>query len=157
MIVFLPPKVAGYNGTLETDAKFMELDADLLRNLTASMREHEVDLWLPKFKTEKRYELKKLFEQLGVKLAFSDGADFSGMTADEKLKIDAIIHQTFIETDEEKTEAAAATAITMVRATALPPMNKPKAVFHADHSFEYFIVDDYTGVILFAGYQTFED
>ena len=151
MIVFLPPKVAGYSGTLESGAKFIELDADVFGSLTASMSEHEVDLWLPKFKTEKRYELKDLFKALGVELAFSDNADFSGMTADEKLKIDAVIHQTFIETDEEKTEAAAATAITMVRATALPPMDKPKAVFHADHAFEYFIVDDYTGMILFAG------
>ena len=69
--------------------------------------------------------------------------------------IDAVIHQTFIDLDEEKTEAAAATAIVMVKATALPMKNKPKAVFHADSPFEYFIVDDYTQTILFAGRQTF--
>ncbi len=78
------------------------------------MREYEVDLWLPKFKTEKRYELKDIFNSLGINLAFSDSADFSGMTDDEKLKIDAVIHQTFIDVDEEKTEAAAATAVVMV-------------------------------------------
>ena len=156
MIVFLPPKAAGYSGTLEVkDAKFFELNSEVFNNLISSMSEYEVDLWLPKFKIEKRYELKELFDSLGVKSAFSNFADFSGITDDEKLKIDAVIHQTFIDVDEEKTEAAAATAIVMVKATAMPLENKPKAVFHADRPFEYFIIDDYTNTILFAGRQTF--
>lgn len=156
MVVFLPPKIAGYNGTLETNAKFMELDAENFKDLLGSMREYEVDLWLPKFKTEKRYELKDIFDAMGIKLAFSDFADFSGMTDEEKLKIDKVIHQTFIDVDEEKTEAAAATAVIMVKATAMPPLEKLKAEFHADSPFLYFIVDDYTKTILFAGRQTFE-
>ena len=156
MIVFLPPKIAGYTGKLAEGAKFINLDAEVFSNLLSSMREYEVDLWLPKFKTEKRYELQDLFDALGVKLAFSNFADFSGITADEALKIDKVIHQTFIDVDEEKTEAAAATAITMVKATAMPPLDKPKAEFHADSPFEYFIVDDYTKTILFAGRQTFD-
>ncbi len=156
MIVFLPPKIAGYTGTLANDAKPLTLDAELFNELLSSMREYEVDLWLPKFKIEKSYELKNLFEALGIKLAFSDAADFSGMTDDEKLKIDKVIHKTFIDVDEEKTEAAAATAITMVKATAMAPREKPKAVFHADSPFEYFIVDNYTKTILFAGRQTFD-
>ena len=150
MIAVLPPKESDDKNFLET------LDAETLKHWISSLDRYEVDLWLPKFKTEKRYELKNLFEALGVKLAFSDFADFSGMTDDEKLKIDAIIHQTFIDVDEEKTEAAAATAIVMLRATAMP--NKPKlAEFHADHPFIYFIVDNYTGTILFMGRQTFEE
>ena len=156
MIIILPPKIAGYNGTLENNAKEIELNAEIFNEMLKSMREYEVDLWLPKFKTEKTYELKDLFDVLGIKLAFSDFADFSGITDDEKLKIDAVIHKTFIEVDEEKTEAAAATAIKMVKATAMRPMEKPKAIFHADHPFNYFIVDDYTGTILFAGRQTFD-
>lgn len=134
----------------------IELDADIFKNLLDSLSEYEVDLWLPKFKIEKSYELKDLFNALGIKLAFTDFADFSGITKDEKLKIDAVIHKTFIEVDEEKTEAAAATAITMMRATAIAPVKKPRAEFHADRPFIYFIVDDYTGTILFTGRQTFE-
>jgi len=157
LIVFLPPKVSGYAGTVEPKgAKFFDLNAEIFNELVSSMREYEVDLWLPKFKTEKRYELKDLFDSLGVKSAFSDSADFSGMTDDEKLKIDAVIHQTFIDVDEEKTEAAAATAIVMVKAAGMAIQNKPKAIFHADRPFEYFIVDGYTQTILFAGRQTFE-
>ncbi len=155
LIVFLPPKTAGYPGTLEDGAKPITLDADIFKNLLDSMSEYEVDLWLPKFKIEKSYELKDLFDALGIKLAFSDFADFSGITGDEKLKIDAVIHKTFIDVDEEKTEAAAATAIKMMKATAIAPVKKPQAEFHADHPFRYFILDNYTGTILFAGRQTF--
>ena len=158
MIIFLPPKVAGYSGTLELkdDVKFFELNDENFNDLVSSMSEYNVDLWLPKFKTEERYELKNLFEGLGVKSAFSDFADFTGITKDEKLKIDKIIHKTFIDVDEEKTEAAAATAVTMIRATALPPMEeKKKAEFHADHPFMFMITDDYTNTILFMGKQNF--
>ena len=146
MIILLPPK--------ENNNLLENLDAETLKHWVSSLERYEVDLWLPKFKTEKRYELAKLFNALGVKLAFTNFADFSGITDDEKLKIDAIIHQTFIDVDEEKTEAAAATAITLLRATAMPV--KPKFVeFHADHPFVYFIWDNYTGTILFMGRQTF--
>ena len=149
MIAVLPPEG-------EEIKKFAEkIDFENFKTWLASLKDYEVDLWLPKFKTEKRYELKEIFEKLGMKLAFSNHADFSGITEDEKLKIDAVIHQTFIELDEEKTEAAAATAITMVKATAMPPMEKPKAEFHATRPFLYFITDDYTGTILFMGQQTF--
>ena len=158
MIVFLPPAVVGYAGTVvPKDAKFFELNSEIFNDLVTSMREYEVDLWLPKFKTEKSYELKNIFDALGIKLAFSNSADFSGITEDEKLKIDAIIHKTFIDVDEEKTEAAAATAITMVKATAMRPQEKPKTVFHANRPFEYFIVDNYTRTILFAGRQSFDN
>ena len=116
---------------------------------------HEVDLWLPKFKTEKRYELKGILAALGIKLAFENEADFSGITADEELKIDSVIHQTFIDVDEKKTEAAAATSVIMVKTTAVAPRELPRAEFHADHPFLYFIVDDRTGTILFMGRQSF--
>ena len=146
MIAVLPPK--------ENDNVLANLDAEILKKWISSLDRYEVDLWLPKFKTEKRYELKNLFNSLGVKLAFTDFANFSGITDDEKLKIDAIIHQTFIDVDEEKTEAAAATAVVMLKATAMP-MQPKLAEFHADHPFVYFILDDYTNTILFMGRQTF--
>ena len=117
---------------------------------------HQVDLWLPKFKVEKRYELKDMLKDLGIRLAFENTADFSGITDDDKLKIDSVIHQTFIEVDEKKTEAAAATSITMVKTTAVAPRELPRAEFHADRPFLYFIVDDPTGTILFMGRQCFD-
>ena len=131
------------------------LDSRTLARWLAGLSTYRVDLWIPKFRTEKKYQLAGMFKALGVRRAFSDGADFSGMTDDEQLKIDAVIHQTFIEVDEEKTEAAAATAITMVRATAIRPDITPRAEFHADRPFTYFIMDNKTGTILFMGRQTF--
>ncbi|MBQ3396964.1 MAG: serpin family protein, partial [Synergistaceae bacterium] len=147
MIAVLPPK--------DNPDVIASLNAETFMHWLESLREYQVDLWLPKFKTEKKYQLADLFKSMGVNLAFSNNADFSGITDDEKLKIDAVIHQSFIDVDEEKTEAAAATAITMLRATAMMPKPKPKAEFHADRPFTYFIYDNRTGTILFMGRQTF--
>ena len=148
MVAVLPPK--GHESKLDT------IDAKTFNRWLDSLEEYEVDLWLPKFKTEKSYEMKNLFKELGIKLAFSNFANFSGITDDEKLKVDNVIHKTFIDVDEDKTEAAAATAVTMMRATALPvTKRKPKAEFHADHPFMYCIMDNYTRTILFMGRQTF--
>ena len=150
MIAVLFPKDA-------TEDFMKAFDNDKFQSLLNQMTEYRVDLWLPKFKTEKHYELKKLFEALGINLAFSNFADFSGITDDEKLKIDEVIHQTFIEVDEEKTEAAAATAIRMMRVTAARPVEKPKAEFHADRPFMYFIIDENSKTILFMGRQSFTE
>ena len=147
MIAVLPPE--------DKPEALNTLGAETLAQWLGKLDTYKVDLWLPKFKTEKRYQLADMFKALGVRRAFTDDADFSGITGDEQLKIDAVIHQTFIEVDEEKTEAAAATAITMMRATAMPPKMTPRAEFHADHPFTYFILDNATGTILFMGRQTF--
>ena len=136
MIVALPP---------EDNADFLKtLNAETFAKLLASMRTYDVDLWLPKFKV------------LGIRTAFTNLADFSGITRDEPLKADEVIHQTFIDVDEEKTEAAAATAMIMLKATAMPKTKKPFAEFHADRPFLYFIRDNETGTILFMGYQSFK-
>ena len=149
MIAVLPPKDVSFEDALK------DFDYEKFHKLLTSMTEYEVDLWLPKFKTENHYELKKLFEALGVNLAFSNFADFSGITDDTKLKIDEVIHQTFIDVNEERTEAAAATAIRMMKVTAMRPIEKPRAEFHADRPFIYFIYDERSGTILFMGRQTF--
>ena len=148
MIAVLPPK--------ENPDALKYVDAAMLEQWRDAMTVHDVDLWLPKFRTEKRYDLKSVFEALGVRLAFTNEADFSGMTSDEPLKADGVIHQTFIQVDEERTEAAAATAIPMMLGSAMP-MKKPFAVFHADRPFMYFIVDNESGAVLFMGYQSFRD
>ncbi|MBR0204828.1 MAG: serpin family protein [Synergistaceae bacterium] len=146
MLVMLPAQ--GKTG-------FEDLTPEKFAEWTQNLSRYDVDLWLPKFKTEDSYELKDLFAKLGVTSAFSNSADFSGITQDEKLKVDSVIHKTFIEVDEKKTEAAAATAITMIRATAARPVKLPKAEFHADRPFIYFIIDGDTDAILFMGRQTF--
>lgn len=130
------------------------VSAETVKQWISELERYEVDLWLPKFRTENSFQLSEVFKALGVRKAFMDGADFSVMSNTEQLKIDSVIHKTFIDVDEEKTEAAAATAITMMRATAIPVPAR-KAKFHADHPFTYFIMDNNTGTILFMGRQTF--
>ncbi|MCR4817867.1 MAG: serpin family protein [Fretibacterium sp.] len=152
MLLALPKKGVGVEEMLKALAE----DSRLFDRWTRSLSRYEVDLWLPKFRTESRYELKDVLTALGVRQAFEKEADFSGITDDEKLRIDSVIHKTFIEVDEKKTEAAAATGIIMVRTTAVAPDSIRRAEFHADRPFLYFIVDDATRIILFAGRQSFK-
>ncbi|MDZ7633929.1 MAG: serpin family protein [Bacteroidales bacterium] len=70
----------------------------------------EVHLSLPKFEYEYKRELKDDLTALGMGVAFGMGADFSNIS-DQGLLISRVLHQTFIKTDEEGTEAAAATVV----------------------------------------------
>lgn len=144
MVVLLPAERDGL-AALEK-----RLDTDTLNRLVTSTRRQKVDIWLPKFKYERRTELKKTFGDLGMGLAFSRRADFRGMTGQPELKIDDVIHQAFIAVYEEGTEAAAATAVVMAEITSAGPRPQPN-VFRADHPFVYLIRDRATGTILFMG------
>jgi serpin B len=89
-------------------------------------------------------------KEMGMPTAFSDLADFSGMTGEQNLKISEVIHQTFVNVSESGTEAAAATAVIM-EVTSIPyPIEEPK-VFTADHPFIFIIQQKDTGNILFLG------
>jgi len=110
-------------------------------------REREIDLFLPRFKVETDYNLIPSFKTLGMKDAFGSQADFSGMGWPKgALWIAQIKHKAFCEVNEEGTEAAAATAVSM--ANSVPP---PPPTFRADHPFIYMIRDNETGSILFMG------
>jgi serpin B len=117
------------------------------------MKTREVDLWLPRFKVTAAMNLKNGLSQLGMPLAFSDDADFSGLSTKEGLKISEVVHKAYVDINEEGTEAAASTAViiapTMARRDPHPPV-----VFRADHPFIYMIRDPDTGSILFLGRLT---
>lgn len=109
---------------------------------------NEIVLRFPKFKLDSRYELKKLFEQLGVKMAFTGDADFSKMTGEKNLSITKIIHQAVIDLNETGTEAAAATAVVMTRECVR--IERPKLI-EFNRPFVFFIRNDKTGAIIFSG------
>jgi len=119
------------------------------------LEKQRVKVYIPKFKFETKYFMADDLKAMGMPLAFSDSADFSGMTATGKkdLKIDEAIHQAFVEVNEEGTEAAAATAVVMVPVgAALGPHKEPKIpIFRADHPFIFLIQQKSTGDILFIG------
>ena len=84
---------------------------------------------------------------LGLGVAFGDGADFSRIRSSGGIFISRVIHQTFIDVQEEGTEAAAATIVEL-RESAAPggPLQ-----FVADRPFLYVIKENSTGAILFMG------
>jgi len=75
------------------------------------LEQQQVDLYLPKFSLRSRFEnLRAPLEHLGVKDAFDDKrADFSGMDGTRDLFLGAVVHESFVQVDEEGTIAAAAT------------------------------------------------
>lgn len=98
-------------------------------------------------------QLKGELSKLGMPLAFSRSADFSGMSnptdPNESLMIDNVYHKAFVNIDEAGTEAAAATAVVMKARGAAHTPNVPE--FRADHPFLFLIRDLRTGTILFIG------
>lgn len=121
---------------------------DLYEKISRKMITERIDLHLPKFKLEEKYELKSLFSRLGMRKAFTPDAEFYGLGAlEQEIFIDEVIHQAYIEVDEKGTEAAAATGVTM-RTTAIEP---DPIVFKADRPFFFFIRDKETNLILFCG------
>lgn len=107
----------------------------------------QVVLSLPKWKASYEKQLKDPLSKLGMEIAFTDKADFSGMKKGEPLAISSVIHKSFIEVNEEGTEAAAATGIS-VGATSAP---LEPTVLKFDHPFAYMIRESKTGQVLFLG------
>ena len=129
-------------------------------NWEGGLKDQLVDVSLPKFKIETQEQMSSDLEAMGMPTAFSpDAADFRGMApiADpsQNLYISAVIHKAYIDTDENGTEAAAATAVVMATAAIAMPEPTPKPIiFNADHPFFFFIQENKTGNILFAGRVT---
>ena len=116
------------------------------------LHERDVSVILPKLKLTSQFQLSRVLKTMGMRTAFDDKADFSGMTGDRDLYITAVIHTAFVDIYEEGTEAAAATGVTMgLTSVSQPP--KPLE-FRADHPFLFLIRDNRTGTVLFFGRVT---
>jgi len=115
-----------------------------------SLEERRVDVYLPRFKLKANYFLAEILADLGMPTAFSNMADFTGISPDRPLFISQVIHQAYVDVNEQGTEAAAATAVEM--AECIGAVEEPEIpIFRADHPFLFLIVDDETGCILFLG------
>jgi len=143
MVIFLPKK---NKWMAEFENSF---DYKYYQDIIAALQYNEVRLSLPKFQTTYKINLSTTLSQMGMPLAFSANADFSGMTGKKDLCISEVIHQAFIDVTERGTEAAAATAGIM-KMTAIRMPNEPK-IFNANHPFVFLIKNNVTGSILFMG------
>jgi len=119
-----------------------------LGRLLTGFRAERVLVEIPRWTFRSRVPLNAPLQQLGMPTAFTDAADFSAMTAAERLQIAAVLHQGFIAVDEAGTEAAAATAVATRVAAAPAP---PRLVVRADRAFLFVIHDVPTRTPLFIG------
>jgi serpin B len=140
MVVIVPD--AGKLSTFERG-----LDGATLRRIANGLSGAQVVLSMPKFSFRSNAQLKDALGELGMPIAFTDRADFSGMTKQEPLEIAEVIHQAFIAVDEKGTEAAAATAVVM-RLTSAPTRVVELKI---DRPFLFTIQDDESGATLFMG------
>jgi serine protease inhibitor len=109
--------------------------------------ERDVEVRIPRFKLEVKYELNSLLKSLGMTDIFSQTkANLSGMSPDKGLYLSKVIHKSYVDVNEEGTEAAAATGES-VAVKRLPIRDR----FVADHPFLFLIKDITTNLILFFG------
>ena len=138
MYIFLPDR----NSNL---SKFMRnLNEANWEDWLSQFQDRRQEMVLPRFKLEYEVRLNDTLEALGMGIAFGGGADFSGMGPN--LFISEVRHKTFVEVNEEGTEAAAVTAVVGVKS--LPP------AFRVDRPFFFAMYDADTETILFMGTVT---
>jgi serpin B len=147
MIVILPKQKLGIT---KVEEKF---NSEYFDQIKKKSRANEIILSLPKLKIETELSPIEEIKRMGYNEMFSEKADFSGISKLERLQINQLIHKTFIDLNEKKTEAAAVTKIEMVLTGGVgveytPP---PPKIFNADHPFLFFIIDTRTEAILFIG------
>ena len=123
------------------------LTPEMLSDWSGRLREQELKIYFPRFEmTWGTEDISKHLAALGIRDAFGEKADFSGMTDLRDLFITSVFHKAFVAVNEEGTEAAAATAVVMARLAIME-----ETIFRADHPFLFVIRDDATGSILFMG------
>lgn len=143
MIVLLPKE-----GNKLADVTQELQNSNSWGNLVSGLRSTQVDLYLPKFKTEYSRVLNDVLEKMGMGIAFEPGAaDFSRMT-DADAFISFVEQFTYINTDEVGTEAAAVTVVGIELTSYQPDRT---ATFNANRPFIYIIRENSTGSILFMG------
>jgi serpin B len=130
--------------------KFMaELTPENWEQWMGQFRAREGTLELPRFKLENKYELNGELKALGMARAFSREAEFGGI-AEEPLHISEVVQKTFVEVNEEGTEAAAASGIAM-RPSLVRREPEPPFTMIVDRPFYVAIRENQTGTILFHG------
>eukprot|EP01084_Bolivina_argentea_P080607 145998_1 len=127
-----------------------------LKKMTELFKRTLVDLYVPKFKDEYKFEVNEVLQSMGLRDAFNEKkADFSGMIENAKdfnVHVKYVLHKAMIEVDEKGTIAAAATAVIMGGDCGCGGDTTPDYItVKYDYPFQYFIYDERNDNILFAG------
>lgn len=140
MDIILPNDINGLNNIISN------LTIESFNEMISRMYPTQIELSFPRFKYGYKKPLNDILSDMGMSLAFSESADFSNLS-DIAVFISLVLHQAFIETNEEGTEAAAATVVEIfTTSTPAGPM-----VLNLDHPFLYIIRETTTNSILFMG------
>ncbi|XP_051025772.1 serpin B9-like [Acomys russatus] len=141
LLILLPKEGVDLN-TVENNLTFEKLTA---WTKPGFMTKTEIEVYLPKFRLQEKYDMESIFQQLGMVDVFQEGsADLSAMSPERGLSVSKCLHQSVVEISEEGTEAAAGSATDCILLCAGP-------VFCADHPFLFFIRHNKTNSILFCG------
>jgi len=112
-----------------------------------------LDISVPEFKYDYSASMAVPLKRMGMRTAFTDSANLSGMIAssspEKGIRIDDVLHKTHIELDKHGTKAAAATAV--IAKSGCAPLKEEVTEIHLDRPFVYVLVDTKTGIPLFAG------
>ena len=140
MVILLPE--AGQFEAFAEGLQAQQVDA-----IINDLQDTRVTLTMPRFELDSEFSLKDTLAGMGMPIAFSGDADFSGMTGNQELSISDVVHKAFVAVDEAGTEAAAATSV-IIKLTAVP---EPPVEVTIDRPFIFLIRDIETGAILFIG------
>ncbi|XP_052586095.1 neuroserpin [Peromyscus californicus insignis] len=122
------------------------LKAQLIEEWTNSVKKQKVEVYLPRFTVEQEIDLKDTFKALGVTEIFNKDANLTAMSDKKELFLSKIVHKSFIEVNEEGSEAAAASGMIAISRMAVL---YPQVI--VDHPFLFLIKLRRTGRILFMG------
>ena len=152
MCVLLPDARDGLEGLMDAMASSPSFLQDNL-----PLNKVEVgEFWVPRFKMSYTRSLSEDLHDLGVQAVFSGAAELPDLLEEddeshEPLFLGNLLHKAVIEVNEEGTEAAAVTASDMFTSCGLGWQDPPPVDFVADHPFAFFVVEEVSGAILFAG------
>ncbi|XP_008048398.1 protein Z-dependent protease inhibitor [Carlito syrichta] len=120
------------------------LTTDLVESWLRNMKARQMEVFLPKFKLDQKYEMHELLKQMGIRRIFTPWADLSELSATANLHVSKVLQRAVIEVNEKGTEAAAGTLVEMM-AYSMPPIVK------VDRPFHFMIYEETTRMLLFLG------
>jgi serpin B len=132
---------------LQSEEVARQLESSSILAAIEGLKSERVELSMPRYEVRYKREVTENLRQLGLSRSLSGEADFSGI-ADVPVKIDAVLHESFIKVDESGTEAAAATAVMMARSAMF--VGEPK-LMTVDRPFVFVLMHRESRAPLFLG------